>query len=95
MVVMRRIVNDQWNIKYPSYLSAAAKVRAARPPAPGAWPRSMVLVLSTLCTPDSPAWSDWHGRLTAGPSVGLVRSYRAACRETQAVSGSSSGSRGK
>ena len=26
MVVMRRIVNDQWNIKYPPYLSAAAKV---------------------------------------------------------------------
>ena len=26
MVVMRRIVNEQWSIKYPSYLSASAKV---------------------------------------------------------------------
>ena len=28
MVVMRRIVDDNWHIKYPPYLSAAAKVRA-------------------------------------------------------------------
>ena len=27
MVVMRRIVDDNWHIKYPPYLSAAAKVR--------------------------------------------------------------------
>jgi hypothetical protein len=26
MVVMRRIVDDNWHIKYPPYLSAAAKV---------------------------------------------------------------------
>ena len=26
MVVMRRIVNENWAIKYPPYLSAAAKV---------------------------------------------------------------------
>lgn len=28
MVVMRRIVDDNWNIKYPPYLSPAAKARA-------------------------------------------------------------------
>lgn len=27
MVVMRRIVDDNWHIKYPPYLSPAAKVR--------------------------------------------------------------------
>ena len=35
MVVMRRIVDDKWHIKYPPYLSAAAKVCPAHthPPA--------------------------------------------------------------
>ena len=31
MVVMRRIVDEKWNIKYPPYLSVAAKVGQARP----------------------------------------------------------------
>ena len=35
MVVMRRIVDENYQIKYPPYLSSAAKVRsgAGRPPA--------------------------------------------------------------
>ncbi len=32
MVVMRRIVDDNWHIKYPPYLSPAAKVRRSLPP---------------------------------------------------------------
>ena len=32
MVIMRRIVDDNWNIKYPPYLSPAAKARAPAPP---------------------------------------------------------------
>ena len=31
MVVMRRIVNENWPIKYPSYLSPSAKVHASLP----------------------------------------------------------------
>ena len=31
MVVMRRIVDDNWHIKYPPYLSAAAKVDSPTP----------------------------------------------------------------
>ena len=34
MVVMRRIVNENWAIKYPPYLSAAAKVRPPLNPKP-------------------------------------------------------------
>ena len=30
MVVMRRIVDDNWHIKYPPYLSPSAKVRCLR-----------------------------------------------------------------
>lgn len=40
MVVMRRIVDENWQIKYPPYLSAAAKARAARAPQTGGRRRS-------------------------------------------------------
>ena len=35
MVVMRRIVDDNWHIKYPPYLSAAAKVDLPLTVSPG------------------------------------------------------------
>jgi hypothetical protein len=46
MVVMRRIVDENWQIKYPPYLSPAAKVRRRRAvrsssPAPAAAPRGV------------------------------------------------------
>jgi serine/threonine protein kinase len=55
MVVMRRIVDDNWHVKYPPYLSAAAKVS---PPAIWQAPRLKLHGSGRCRTCDTNFWSD-------------------------------------